>query len=305
MQVFISWSGDKSRAAAEILREWIPNVLQSVDPFISSQDIETGVPWFNEIKRVLDETSFGIVCLTKSNTRSPWLLYEIGALAHRVEHPNVVPILLDIGPRDIPSPISFFQALEVNRDSFWKLLSALNKKLNSEALEESRLSKVFDKWWPDLEKDLNRIQVEVEEGESEGSHQSPTSDDSLNEILELVRSLTVKTDSIDRSLRKSVSQGQLTEMSRRMRGAKMAHRSLGDFDLPDFWDSKAIDQRDLGYFEGLTEAQMSRSLKKLLNSIPIEVVESIKKDESGTSIVSKLDDSGHSVDSSDSENDEP
>ncbi|MBD3641979.1 MAG: toll/interleukin-1 receptor domain-containing protein [Marinobacter sp.] len=205
MRVFVSWSGQKSKVAAEVLREWIPNVLQSIEPFISSQDIETGVPWFNEIKRTLDETSFGIVCLTKKNCLSPWLLYEVGALAHRVEHPNVVPILLDLSPRDIPSPISFFQAIEINKDAFFRLVKALNMSLGEASLSESRLEKVFDMWWPDLEKQLSQLPKDEDNGQEDLAevYDAGSNGASIDEILELVRSVSVKTDSVERLLRNS------------------------------------------------------------------------------------------------------
>ena len=294
MQVFISWSGEKSKSAAEVLREWIPNVLQSVDPFISSQDIETGVPWFNEIKRVLDETTFGIVCLTKTNTRSPWLLYEIGALAHRVEHPNVVPILLDLGPGDIPSPISLFQAIEVNKGSFWKLLTSLNKKLESEALDESRLTKVFEKWWPDLEKDLRQIQGVVEEAQSDESQHSATPEDSLNEILELVRGLSVKTDSIDRSLRKSTADEQMKAMVRKVRGEQSARRSLGKFESLASFGLKDVPDHD--YSERYSAAEVKDAIQQIVDSLPKERGKNQDGKQSDTGRDSEDKDGGHSVD---------
>jgi len=40
--VFISWSGPRSKQAAEALREWLGNVLQNARPWMSATDIEKG-----------------------------------------------------------------------------------------------------------------------------------------------------------------------------------------------------------------------------------------------------------------------
>ena len=45
MKIFISWSGEKSRRIALMLREWFPNVLNAVEPFVSSEDIAKGSRW--------------------------------------------------------------------------------------------------------------------------------------------------------------------------------------------------------------------------------------------------------------------
>lgn len=42
MKVFISWSGSKSQEVAKILKQWIPCVIQSVEPYFSSADIDKG-----------------------------------------------------------------------------------------------------------------------------------------------------------------------------------------------------------------------------------------------------------------------
>jgi len=44
MQIFISWSGDRSCLIAEAIRGWLPKVVQSVKPWMSDQDIAAGGP---------------------------------------------------------------------------------------------------------------------------------------------------------------------------------------------------------------------------------------------------------------------
>ena len=39
MDVFISWSGERSRAAAEALRGWLPKIINAIKPWLSSADI--------------------------------------------------------------------------------------------------------------------------------------------------------------------------------------------------------------------------------------------------------------------------
>ena len=64
MKVFISWSGDTSHNVALALREWLPSVLQSVEPYVSSEDIDKGARWSAEIGYQLNDTDFGILRVT-------------------------------------------------------------------------------------------------------------------------------------------------------------------------------------------------------------------------------------------------
>ncbi len=80
MKVFISWSGDRSRVVAEALRDWLPNVIQALDPWIS-EDIAKGTKWLSKIDEELDKARVGIICSTMENCAATWIVFEASALA--------------------------------------------------------------------------------------------------------------------------------------------------------------------------------------------------------------------------------
>lgn len=93
MKVFISWSGEKSKVAALALRDWIPNIIQAAEPWMSEIDIGAGERWNPKVSGELKESNYGIVCLTKDNLDAAWIHFEIGALAKTVEDAFVCPSL--------------------------------------------------------------------------------------------------------------------------------------------------------------------------------------------------------------------
>ncbi len=85
MKVFISWSGERSKAVAQAWHDWLPNVIQAVEPWMSETDIAKGARWGMDMARELDETRVGIICLTPENLNAPWILFEAGALSKTLE----------------------------------------------------------------------------------------------------------------------------------------------------------------------------------------------------------------------------
>src|SRR5437588_559867 len=79
MKIFISQSGDKSKLAAQYLRDWLRCVIQSLEPWVSAIDIDAGDRWSVRVDQELEETNFGILCLTRANTTAQWILFEAGA----------------------------------------------------------------------------------------------------------------------------------------------------------------------------------------------------------------------------------
>jgi hypothetical protein len=157
MKVFISWSGDRSKKVAELLDDWIQCVIQAVNPWMSSKDIDRGALWFTEITDQLANTSIGIVCLTKENRNKPWILFESGALAKGLTSNRVCTFLIDLTPTDLENPLAQFNHTFPVRDSVWELVRTINLSLKENALKESVLLKVFETYWPQFENDFNLI----------------------------------------------------------------------------------------------------------------------------------------------------
>ena len=186
MKVFISWSGSLSRDVAVVLRDWLPLVIQAVRPYVSSEDIDPGARWGGDIAVQLDDTDFGILCVSRDNVTAPWLNFEAGALSKSVERSRVVPFLIDLGPSDIPrGPLAQFQAVQPTRADVLRLLRAMNDFCG--AFPPERLGPTVDVWWPQLEERLQEVQQHTQSVEGVGPQRSTP--DMLAELLELTRGL--------------------------------------------------------------------------------------------------------------------
>jgi hypothetical protein len=156
MKVFISWSGERSHALADALHAWIPLVLHYVEPWLSQADIEAGQRWAEQVAKELEASNFGIICVTRDNVGSPWVLFEAGALAKSLQGSRVIPLLLDLEFRDITGPLAQFQAKKVDRSGLFEVVQSLNQN-PTHAVPEDRVKQLFDALWPEVEKKVASI----------------------------------------------------------------------------------------------------------------------------------------------------
>jgi hypothetical protein len=185
MLVFISWSGERGRAVAQILQRWLGQVIQAADPWISV-DVAKGARWGPEIAARLEESRVGIICLTKDNLDSRWVLFEAGALS-KTKDAHVCTFLLDIGPSDVEPPLGQFQHTTFDRQDVFRLVETVNAAVSrsgGRALSESALLDIFNTFWPQLDQQLHGIDVAA----PSAAHPRPPND-ILAEVLAGIRSL--------------------------------------------------------------------------------------------------------------------
>lgn len=189
LKVFLSWSGEVSRQVALVFRDWLPSVLQSVTPYVSSEDIDKGTRWSSDIASELNDSHYGIIVVTKENIKAPWINFEAGALSKHIDKSHVSPFLFNLKRSEVDGPLLQFQSTIYSKEDIKKLVESINSSLGEEALEQIRLDKVFEVWWMELKNSLDILQQVEESVESTSVSEANIfpSSEILEEILDLVR----------------------------------------------------------------------------------------------------------------------
>lgn len=160
MRIFISWSGERSKEIAENLKEFIETVIGSpIEPFISSSDINAGEQWALRLTDELENTHFGIICLTPENLKSLWIQFEAGALSKVVNRSYVCPYLVNLEIKDIEYPLRQFQSVEADEKGTKKLIDTIFLA-SSPAITSCKpqtIEKRFNKFWPEYGNKLKDI----------------------------------------------------------------------------------------------------------------------------------------------------
>lgn len=196
VKVFISWSGDQSRALAKALRDWLPQVIQEVEPWVSDEDIEKGKRWSAVLSDELEASSQGIICVTRDNHGRPWLNYEAGALSKHTRESSVRTLLFDIRPTDFSGPLADFQAtIATDPADVLLLLESINANC-TRPLATEVLQKIFERAWPDLAAEFDQIR-KFARAKTSAPNRSQL--DVVDEVLSRVRAIEKAVNSLQHS----------------------------------------------------------------------------------------------------------
>lgn len=116
MKIFISWSKRISMEYALKTKKLLESIDPQMEAFVSERDISAGEDVQKRIMNKISECDKLILCFTKENKKSPWLLFEAGYA--KGLHKTVIPLLFDIdlnwhswvdNPLNIAREVSFEQ----------------------------------------------------------------------------------------------------------------------------------------------------------------------------------------------------
>lgn len=116
-----------------------------------------------------------------------WIFFESGALSNNPEI-KVCTFLIDLKPTEIDQPLGKFQHTIFSKDDVKKLIITINSQLEKNdgpSLDESTLTTVFEKFWPDLETELKGILSSGTKQEAPKRNEKAM----IEEILETVRNI--------------------------------------------------------------------------------------------------------------------
>jgi hypothetical protein len=252
MKVFISWSGARSKAVAELMNDWIRCVLQAARPWLSTRDLDRGSLWFGEINDQLKDTKVGVICLTQENKDRPWILFEAGALAKGISTNRVCTFLVDLEPKDIRDPLAQFNHTLPERDHVLSLVETMNSLLEQQ-LDPRVLVEVFNTYWPSFESGFRKI---LEDYPPSSATQPRAESDMLAEILDYTRNLNHRVGKIEREF--------FEQMADRKRGSNIE-------DTVRIWVRKGMFDQDILHRlaqRGYANSHANALLKKVYTSPP-------------------------------------
>ncbi|MEN0072722.1 MAG: toll/interleukin-1 receptor domain-containing protein, partial [Propionicimonas sp.] len=200
---------------------WFPKVIQGVEPFVSSKDIDKGSNWTVELANQLADSAFGVVCLTPDNLLSPWLNYEAGAIMSSVRA-RVCPVLLGVAKETVRPPLSQLQMTDISIDEFDLLMRSVNKAMGS-PLTEPRVDESVRVWWSLLDEQVKRIAVPPLDEQVALPPEPPKPQTSVEEMLEEVLVMLRRLESLqplpgrrrtlNEMFKERVSPGQLASLT--------------------------------------------------------------------------------------------
>jgi hypothetical protein len=196
LRIFISWSGKQAGLIGHAFHSFLPDVVNGIEPFVSSEDIDQGTRWNNVLSRNLQESSCAIVCLTPESLKSTWVAFETGAISKatgtpETAHSRIWTYLVSVEYKDLQlSPFAEFQPTAAVEEQTWKLIRSIND-ISPDPVSAETLKRRFDSiFWPEFSKKLEQAKSASDElGASEVLPAAFHNDDVLLEILKTVRSL--------------------------------------------------------------------------------------------------------------------
>jgi hypothetical protein len=163
---------------------------------MSDNNIDGGARWNDALAKALEETDFGIVCVTRKNQAAPWLNFEAGAVAKKVGTAKVVPLLIDLPSTDLKGPLTAFQWRLLDEKDVRRLVHDLNNAAE-EHVAEKALDRLFDLTWEELKASIDAA---IDDAASAQTTSERKPEEMLVEVLETLRRMERQMESDERSV---------------------------------------------------------------------------------------------------------
>lgn len=109
-------------------------------------------------------------------------------------------LLGDLKPQHVKDPLAIFQATTTEKEDTRKLVHSINKNLDG-TVPENRVNHLFDKLWPDLEKELATIAAQPGATPPTRSSEEIAAEslELLRSIAPLIQDIAAETDTVKRA----------------------------------------------------------------------------------------------------------
>lgn len=121
---------------------------------MATRDIRSGEFWATRLLEALDTAQFGVCVVTADSIASPWVNFEVGAMAARLGG-RVCPYTLDVESSELwqlSSPLAGLNCSEASYEGTRKLVSSIAQcaRERGEHVPDAVDKEIFEVFWPKL-----------------------------------------------------------------------------------------------------------------------------------------------------------
>ena len=169
-KVFLCWSGARSRNLAQAVQKWLPGILGDRLMLSISTQIEKGADWLEELRRALNNSDCGILCLTPEAIESPWIHFEAGLIVRALSEGKslepsptserrVFPLLYGVDAQALHGPLGAYQSTSATeKDDAFRLIEAIHHLMpERERVAKTRLTELHGRRWEGFQAALEAI----------------------------------------------------------------------------------------------------------------------------------------------------
>ncbi len=160
MSIYIGWYGNRSKLIASTLANWLTTIIKDLKIWVSESDIEKKPDQLNKLSAKLKKSDFVLFCITPENVDEPWLLFEAGALSRVLSAPQLMLILYDIESSTLKSPLSQFQAIQLQeKKKTYDLFERIILDDSNTSHSTAKLDDLFEEYWPIIEQSFREFPI--------------------------------------------------------------------------------------------------------------------------------------------------
>lgn len=147
MNVFLGWSGRRSKALAGALEKWLPRLVGGCNAVLVDEELGPNSGLITRSLTQFEQCSHGIAIVTPESARSTWLHFLVGAAVAKLDPRHVYVLLLGLQKEALlGTPLSELTAVVADRGGVRQLVDELSRQALPRDSYQGVLREFRDHW---------------------------------------------------------------------------------------------------------------------------------------------------------------
>ena len=139
----------------------IRSIFPGQEVWVSAEDIQDGARWSPDLLRILDRASFCILCVDPFNAYSPWLHFELGAIAKATSKWHIRVLLNELAPEELKGPMTLFQGVKIEKGDVRRMIEDIHANLSNSPLNHVQVIANLEEAWPAFQESVSQMNLEL------------------------------------------------------------------------------------------------------------------------------------------------